>query len=61
MIFQTLKILAKQRVMRILFKECSKHGHIGNPDCNECMRNLLEFASEKNMLVISEDGDPLNE
>ena len=42
-------------------KECSKHGQYGNPDCNECMKNLLEFASQSNTLVISEDGDMLNE
>jgi hypothetical protein len=41
-------------------KECSKHKQYGDPDCNECMRNLLEFASEKNAVVISEDGDMLN-
>ena len=42
-------------------KECSKHGEHGDPDCNECMKNLLEFASSKNALVIDETGNMLNE
>lgn len=40
--------------------KCSKHGNIGDPDCEECRENLRRLATDNNALLVNEKGEPEN-
>jgi len=33
---------------------CSKHGNIGDPNCEECKENLRKLCSDNNALLIGD-------
>ena len=33
---------------------CSKHGNIGHPECEECRENLRRLAQDKNVNLIGD-------
>ena len=33
---------------------CSKHGNIGDPDCEECRENLRKLCKDKNAHLIED-------
>ena len=35
---------------------CSIHKNIGNPNCNECWKNLKQFCDDNNALLFDEEG-----
>jgi len=40
--------------------ECPIHKDDSQPDCNKCMKLLVEMVTKANGLLISEDGDIIN-
>jgi len=40
---------------------CPKHGNLGEPRCPKCWKALCDFLSKKNTLLISEDGNMIND
>ena len=35
---------------------CSKHGNIGDPNCQECRDNLKRLCDDNNAVLINEEG-----
>lgn len=36
---------------------CSKHGNIGDPDCEECWDNLRKLAQDNNAIIIGDEDE----
>ena len=48
--------VAEEVVIKMSYN-CSKHGNIGDPDCEECRENLRKLCTDKNTLLVNERGE----